>query len=214
MTSPLQHIRLAPHAFVCLASLLALGCGGGQGQQGGSEGITPEAGLSFGRVPGLGGVQVMVLPVQEVRGVPSSMRPEAEVVYALEQRGSEVRWILPDQLRRTAARSPGVELPVENLPVGAFLRVEVERVGDPLYGHLRRLGAITGADVALLPIRIRFRPEAGEASPAIEIAAALINVRNGWVYWFGIVEGASGPADDPGTLASAADALARRLSPR
>lgn len=214
MTSPLQRIRIAGSALVCLAPLLALACGGGQGQQGGGEGIVPEAGLSFGRVPGLRGAQVMVLPVQEVRGVPSSMRPESEVVFALEQRGAEVRWVLPDELRRMAARSPGVELPVENLPVGSFLRVEVQRVGDPLYGHLRRLGAMTGADVALLPIRIRFRPEADERPPAIEIAAALVNVRNGRVYWFGIVEGASGPADDPGTLASAADALARRLSPR
>lgn len=183
-------------------------CAGGAGQ---SEGITPEAGLSYGQPPALAGRQVMVLPVQSTRGVPSAVQPDAELSYALQERGPEVRWILPDRLRELEARSPAIDLSVERLPVRVFLQAEVRRVGDPLYGHLRRIGGLAGADLALIPVLVSYRPEAPETSPAMEIAAALVNVRNGRVYWFGIVEGRSGGANDPGTLASAVAALARTV---
>lgn len=201
--------------FLLVIPLLAgVACGGGAGQQeGGDGGITPEAGLSFGQPPLLQGRQVMVLPLQQTRGVPSSMRPESELVFALRERAPRVDWILPDRLREIAARTPGIDLSLENLPVGAFLQVEVQRVGDPLYGHLRRLGGLTGADLALLPIQVRFRSRTADMPPAMEIAASLVDVRSGRVYWFGIVDGAAGEADDPATLASAADALARTLTP-
>ncbi|MEX0741799.1 MAG: hypothetical protein WD079_03315, partial [Phycisphaeraceae bacterium] len=53
---------------------------------------------------------------------------------------------------------------------------------------------------------------AGEAL-SVEIAAALLSARTGRVYWFGIVEGEPGAAGDPRALASAVDALVRRLVP-
>jgi hypothetical protein len=97
-----------------------------------------------------------------------------------------------------------------------FLRGEVRRVGDPLYGVLRRLGALTGAQVALIPVLVRYRPAGASAAPGgtAEVVAALLDVRSGYVLWFGVEGGEAGPADDPGVLASAIDALARRLAGR
>ncbi|MFG1690656.1 hypothetical protein ACGF5M_00635 [Gemmatimonadota bacterium] len=182
---------------------LGLGCAGRHS--------APVAGSESGGVPDLRGRQVMLFPVQSVRGLAEDMDAELELAFALTGRGSQVLWILPAEIRSALARSPGLQVPIDALPVGMFLQAEVDRVGDPLFGYLRRLGALTGADLALIPVEIRYRAAADTVPGATEIAAALLSARNGRVFWFGVVEGQGGGADDPGSLASAADALARRL---
>lgn len=176
--------------------------------------MTPRPGLQYGRVPNLQGQQVMVAPFQIRNGVPSGVQPEAELAFALRQRADRVRWLLPDTLRTITARNPGIDIELERLPVNAFLGAQVERVGDPLYGHLRRLNALTGAPLVLIPVSLRYRSGPREIDgrvlePAMEITATLIHVRSGRVIWYGIVDGEPGDADDPRTLASAVDALAR-----
>lgn len=176
--------------------------------------MVPRPGLHFGAVPALQGQEVMVVPVQHMRGIPAGVQADAELAFALRERGPRVQWLFPDTLRSITSRSPGIDIPLETLPVGAFLQAEVERVGDPLYGHLRRLNALTGAPLALIPVQLRYRsqPESVEGEvlePAMELAASLVHVQSGRVLWFGIVDGTPGEVDDPGTLASAADALAR-----
>jgi hypothetical protein len=97
--------------------------------------------------------------------------------------------------------------------VGIFSRAEVRRIGDPLFGYLRRMSALVNSDIALVPVYTQFRA-ADAAHPAgVEIAAALISARTGQVLWFGVVEGAPGEPDDPRSLATAAEALGRRLVP-
>lgn len=177
---------------------------------GGSRAPAPEAGDSTGRVPNLQGRRVMVLPVQEVRGLPAGA--DAEIAFALQDRaGDRVQWVLPREMREILRRSPGMPIRIEGLPVGVFLQAEVNRVGDPLFGYLRRLAAITDAELALIPVQVRHRPGGEGTEPAVEIAAALIQARTGRVYWFGVLEGEPGGAGDPRALASAADALARAL---
>lgn len=160
----------------------------------------------------------MVVPVQSVSGLPAGVEPDAELGFALRERGPEVRWLLPDTLRRIAARNPGIETALDRLPVSVFLQREVQRVGDPLYGHLRRLSALTGSPLVLIPVQAHHRSarevEGRVLEPAVELAAALIHVRSGRVLWFGIVDGAPGAPGDPSALASAADALALAVSPR
>lgn len=190
-----------------LAVITAVGTGCASG------GTVPGAGTTSGFVPDMRGIKVMLLPVQDVRGLPRSADPEAEVVFALTDRSDEVDWITPDALRSTAERTPGLDFGLERLSVGVFMTREVERIGDPLYGHLRRMGAVENSDFALIPVMVRFRPETAEKHGAIEIAATLIQPRSGRVIWFGIVEGeASGPTDASG-LARAANNLARTLLP-
>ena len=107
-------------------------------------------------------------------------------------------------------RNPGMQTEMRGLPIGIFLRAEVDRVGDPLYGMLRRMSALVDAQAVLIPIGIT--AEAQEAGdPRVAVTAVLINTRTGRVHWFGIVQGDPAPSDDPRALASAADALARTL---
>lgn len=158
----------------------------------------------------------MVAPVQRQSGLGREVRPDAELQFALQERGPAVRWLFPDTLRSITGRSPGIDVALDRLPVDVFLRAEVRRVGDPLYGHLRRLNGLTGAPLILIPVRVRHRPPGEEVEgevlePAVEIAGALIEIRSGRVLWFGIVDGGSGASDDPRALASAADALARAV---
>jgi hypothetical protein len=129
------------------------------------------------------------------------------MAHALGARGEGVLFTLPDELDALLRRSPGVQARTRSLPVGMFLRAEVERIGDPLYGDLRRLAALSGADVAFLPVEIRF------AEGAYQVASALLDPRTGRVLWFGIIAGEEGSFENPGTLASTMDALARTLFP-
>lgn len=196
-------------AGVLVAGTLA--CGGGGAN-------VPTPGTTFGAVPNLQGQSVMVLPVQIRQEVPASVDAGPELRFALEQRGPSVRWLFPDTLRTITARSPGIQAPLEGLPVGVFFQAQVERIGDPLYGHLRRLGALASSPLVLIPIRLRYRsmPETvGDRvfEPAMELTAVLIHIQSGRVLWFGIVDGSTGGPTDPRSLASAADRLARVVAP-
>jgi hypothetical protein len=97
---------------------------------------------------------------------------------------------------------------MHDLPVDVFMRVEVERIGDPLYGDVRRLAALAGAEVALLPVELRY----GEDG-AYRLTAALVGVNTGRVAWLGVIQGSKGVPEDPSTLASVADALALAIVP-
>lgn len=192
--------------FVFLAALVA--CGSRSAEP-------PRAGESRGAIPDLTGAEVLVLPVQRVAGLPggtAGLDPDAELAFALQERGSDVQWILPSEIRSALETSPGVSASIDNLDVGIFLRTEVDRVGDPLFGDLRRLAALTGGSMALVPVQVRHRTASEESPPAVEFVAALLDARSGYVLWFGVVDGSAGDADDPATLASAADALARTLA--
>ena len=113
-----------------LAAVLAFGCGG--------TAEAPTAGSFEGFIPDLRGERVMVFPVQIQSGVPGDA--SLEIDFALRTRSAEVDWIFSDELEAVLARSPAVESAVRGLPVGFFLRAEVRRIGDPLFGQLLRLG--------------------------------------------------------------------------
>ena len=147
----------------------------------------PTAGAARGAVPDLIGAEVLVLPVQGSRGVAAN--PDADLGYVLRTRGGSVRWLMPLELREALWRSPALDVPLDALPVGVFLRAQVDRVGDPLYGYLRRLAAVAGGQLALIPIEVRHQPGTAERPGAIEVVAALIDVGSGRVAWLGVVDG-------------------------
>lgn len=191
--------RTAIAAFAILVSA----CAGGPAP-------TPEPGASRGTPPDLRGLKVIVLPFQQNAGVRGN--PDAELAFGLQSRSPDVEWILPDEMDAALARSPGVRTRTRGLSVGIFLQAEVDRIGDPLYGEIRRMAALVDADVVLIPIGIA--PSAAETvggDPAVAVTAALVGTRTGRVAWFGIVEGEAQPAGDPRGLASAIDQLARTL---
>jgi hypothetical protein len=168
---------------------------------------TPEPGTSQGTPPDLRGSRVMVLPVQDVRGIVGDA--DAELAFGLQDRGDGVTWIFPPRLQEVLDRSPGIGR-IRGLPVGVFATGEVRRIGDPLYGDLRRLGALVDGEVALIPLKAAPQP-ADSLGVAVALSAAVIHVRTGRVLWFGMVEGDHHEISDPGALASAVDVLARTL---
>ncbi|HSG46970.1 MAG TPA: hypothetical protein VLA43_04045 [Longimicrobiales bacterium] len=167
----------------------------------------PEPGTSQGTPPDLRGSKVMVLPFQDVRSVVGD--PDAELAFSLQDRGPEVTWILPSRLQSVLDRSPGMTR-IRGLPVGVFSTGEVRRIGDPLYGELRRLGAMVDGEVALIPLGASLQAP-DSLGVAVRVSAAVIHVRTGRVLWFGMLEGDHHETPDLSTLASAVDALARTL---
>ena len=151
----------------------------------------------------------MVFPVQIRTGALDGADPE--IAFAFRERSDEVDWVFPDELEAALARAPGVQSTVTGLPVGMFLRREVQRVGDPLYGQLRRLGEMTRADVAFIPVAVRAGADGAEGGPAVEIVSTILDVRTGRVVWFGVVGGSPGPATDFASIASAVEELAATL---
>jgi len=153
----------------------------------------------------------MVLPFQLRSGVAGD--PDAELAFTLKIRGGEVKWIFEAEIAEVLDRSPGIQARTRGLPVGLFLQAEVERVGDPLFGLLRRMAALVDAEVVLLPVMASFQVNelVVEGTPRVRLTVALIVPRTGRVVWFGIEEGGDFSQQDPRGLASAAEELVRTL---
>lgn len=161
--------------------------------------------------PALHGLTVMVLPVQAGRA-PVAPGLDAELEFWLAERAPGVKWIFPPALERSLTRSSIIEVPIHTLAVSSFHYAQVENIGDPLYGDLRRAGAVAGARYALLPVAGSYTPGSSEAG-RVELAVALIDTMGGGVLWYGVVAGERGEPDDPATVATAARALATTLFP-
>ena len=151
----------------------------------------------------------MVYPVQIRQGVPGDM--DAEIAFAFRARAREVDWVFPEELRANLERSPAIRSTVDRLAVGVFLAAEVDRVGDPLYGQVRRLAELANADVAFIPVALRTGAEGVAGVSVVEIVSTFLDVRTGRVIWFGVVAGRPGPVADFGSVASAVERLAEKL---
>jgi hypothetical protein len=178
--------------------------------------------------PDIGGQRVMLLPVQQVvpaisppesadatrpaRSLsPESLRSlEAELGYWLGEHARRVQWVLPDAVERASSGSAALRINVRDLQVAAFQRSRLEAIGDPLYGDLRRIAAVTDARLALLPIGAVWIPE-GAGTGRVHVAAALIDTMGGRVLWYGVSAGSITAEDDPAAAASAARALALQV---
>lgn len=197
MTNPMR--VLLP--FVAATALLSA-CAGGGGEP------APASGTLA--VPGLAGQKIMVFPVQEASEPEDATR---ELVFALESRRGTGSWIFPDALRSTLRRSPQLDVPLDELPVGIFLRAEVRRIGDPLYGMIRRAASLNGATAALIPVGVAFRPAATDTPAVMEVLAAVVDVTTGRVLWLGRESAPAESGEDAGGVARAMDMLAGRLLP-
>ncbi len=153
----------------------------------------------------------MVFPFQDRVGVGTDA--DSELAFTLQSLGEEVDWVLPAELREAVQSTPGMDLRVGGLPVSMFLRAEVRRVGDPLYGYLLRASALVNSQVALIPVVVRPSVPTEDAPARMEMVAVIIATRTGDVVWFGVEAGEEGGPNDPAAVASAAEALARRLLP-
>jgi hypothetical protein len=168
----------------------------------------PQPGTIRGAAPDLRGVRVVLLPVQQNYGVTGD--PNAELAFGLRERGRDIAWISTEEVDQVLARTPGMQTRTLGLPVGIFVQAEVERIGDPLFGELRRIAALVNAEAIVLPVQMAMSSVPGE-QPRVRTWTALIDVRSGRVPWFAVLEGGPFPPGDPRALASAVDEVARSL---
>jgi hypothetical protein len=164
-----------------------------------------------GTPPDLRGRTVLILPAQVVAGVAGDV--DAELVFQLEERGRDITWVRPDSMASMLRRSPGIDASTTGLPVQQFLYAEVRRVGDPLFGQLRRMSVLVDADAVLIPVAASFEPnqEVVGSPPRVRLAMTLIEPRTGQVLWFGVEEGGDYDRTDPRGLATAVERVARTL---
>jgi hypothetical protein len=206
---------------VCLVAVLVLAaCAKGA--------APPAADVPQPGFPDVGGHKVMLLPVQRV--VPTLALParadtavkpvslaaesllelEAELSYWLPAQATRVQWVLPEAVERAVSRSPTLEVRVRDLPVRDFQVASVRTVGDPLYGHLRRISMVNDARLALLPIGAVWIAET-DGLWRVHVAATLIDTFGGNVLWQGVVAGDAVELNAAAGIASAARALAARM---
>ncbi|HUG41303.1 MAG TPA: hypothetical protein VMM12_12505 [Longimicrobiales bacterium] len=183
--------------LVALLAGVALACGGRQ--QDDTPAPPPPP-------PDLTGALILLLPSQ---GDP---RFDSELAFWLAERAPRTTWILPDRMRAVVDRSPGWRVQLDALPPGFTEVGDRRRVTGGLYDHLRRLGAVLDARLALVPYPSS-APVADSAGVALELTGVLVDVVGGRVVWHGTVRGGPAPPGAQPSVASAAQALAQALSP-
>jgi hypothetical protein len=173
--------------------------------------------------PALRGASVMLFPVQNgfvpsadanARHFPADREAvDAEIAYWLQQGAPQTEWLLPEAIDRILARSPTLNIKPRALAVGVFQRAQVRRIGDPLFGDLARLAAVTSAQIALVPVAAEFIGSSAD-SAVLNIATAVIDPTDGDVLWFGVIAGTEPGAGSGAGIASAAQAFARAFAGR
>ena len=192
---------------VALAVVAAVGVGVSCGGSTSLDGAAPPA---YGVAPNLAGTPTMLFPVQAVSGGVGRTEVDRELQFAVSEAGAD--WLFPEDLAALIARSPNLDVPLEQLPVGVFLQAEVERVGDPLFGYLRRLNAVTEARVAVIPVLAAPVVDAESDTERWEIRTAVVDAQRGFVIWFGSTE-STAVAGGPPPIAGVAQRLVQRFIP-
>lgn len=210
MTNSLRHknLKSVVGRRLWVIALLAVACGGKKSSQ--NPVPEPTRPLPLG---GLASMKIPVLPLTLI-GADETLRwtqfanqhaalasADSVVGALLPARAPEVTWVLPEELRRQARRSPTFATNPDQMG-SAILRGA--RVGDfmpdPLRSELRALVAIADARYALAPAQLVFRRDTLPGIPAgtgtAELTVVLVDARLGRVNWRTVARG-DGP--DPWT---------------
>ena len=101
---------------------------------------------------------------------------------ALTERGPEVQWILPPELRKIARRSPGMVGDPDQLGQAMMRNPRLQRLPDNFRQNIRGLVAVAGNRYVLIPAALGFSRAADGAVQA-DLSLVLADVRNGMVLW-------------------------------
>lgn len=194
-----RHPRPRPAFSLVLGLALALAaaaCG-----RGGDGTPTPPA-----ATPDLTGARVMLLPARA--SAPAQLDPE--LAFWLTDRAAATDWVLPAELQRAVDRSPAWRMNLRALPRPIIDVGGSHRVGDPLYGALRQLGAVVDARYAVVPLAAAEAVDS--AGTAMALGVAVVDIRAGRVLWMHTVR-TEGNTDRGAAVASVAEKVARTLFP-
>ena len=110
----------------------------------------------------------------------------------LKLRAPEVTWVLPEDLRRQARRSPTFAANPDQMGTALLRGERVVDVPDPLRAELRTLVAIADARYALVPAQLVFVRTPGSAAPGTgtaELTVVIVDARLGRVGFRTIARG-------------------------
>jgi hypothetical protein len=197
-------IRFANGAVVLSLVVSLAGCASGSG-----EPRQPQPGSSAPLQ--LSGQRVLVLPVQASLAVPVEPSAlEGEIVFALTERDPRVGWVVPEEVRRAARRSPLFAGNPDALPGDPMTHHGERRVLEPLAGELRRYSALIDARLVLLP-RLIPAPEAADGSQRVRLSSVVVDARSGDVVWWAEQLAPSDDLRERAGIAGLAGELAVRL---
>lgn len=191
--------------LLCLA-----GCGGHGKPAEAAPKVYPAVALST--YP-LSGEAVSVVPLTMLifnspLEAPSELSDHAKLVgwgdsiidRALTDRGPEVKWILPAELRKQAMRSPGVASDPDRMGQAVMRDHEIKLTPDPLRTSLRSMAAIAGGRHVLIPAALIFT-QAPNFQLKAELSMVMTDTRTGAVVYRTV---AAGTGTSPATALNAA----------
>lgn len=159
---------------------------------------------------------------------------DAEITFALEQRGLKDSWIFPPAIVRSVRRNPTFATDPHKLSA-EWMRPPMdkppEQLPEPIASQIRSLVAFQeGAQYVLYPVEVRFEPVAaapasGEAGPAASAAVVsgegravlrvvLLDARRSRIVWMADVASDPYPSFSPALAASLAEHLADLIAKR
>lgn len=164
----------------------------------------PTAGLASTKVPLL---PLTLIAADEALGWTGLANQHAALAAAdsvigtlITARAPEVTWVLPEELRRQARRSPTFATNPDQMGTAILRSDKMEVVLDPLRSELRALVAIADARYALVPAQLVFKrpiaPGTPEGVGTAELTVVIVDARLGRVGWRTVARG-DGP--DPWT---------------
>jgi hypothetical protein len=134
---------------------------------------------------------------------------DAELTFALEQRGLKGVWVFPEALARSVKRNPTYAADPYAL-AAQWLRPPTrklpEQIPNPLADQLRTLVAINNARYVVLPVEVRFTAAGGAGRAVLHLV--LIDARAARVGWVGDIVSEPSPSFSPALAASLASRTA------
>ena len=125
---------------------------------------------------------------------PALSRADSIIGEAFVGRGPEVKWILPPALRKIARRAPGIVDDPDQMGQALLRSPKMRDVPDPLRASLRKLTAVAGGRVAMVPAALGFTREPdGRVRAELSLVAA--DTRSGKIVWRSIAVGSGATPD-------------------
>jgi len=120
-------------------------------------------------------------------------RADSLIVLELQSRGPEVTWLTPHELRKLARRAPGMLNDPDQLGQAMLRSERLEKIPDGLAAQLRKLVAIAGGRMVLVPAALSFS-HTPDGLYRADLALVLVDTRRNEVVWrSGAVGQGAGP---------------------
>ena len=190
-------VRARARGLVLVGMLAA--CGGG-GAPGNGQAPEPEATQPL-PTAGIAGQPVAVYPLTLMTAAEElgwhgylAARREAldradSIIGALlVERSPEVTWVLPAELRRAAARAPGLLTNPDQMATALLRSPRVERIPDPLRSQMRALNGVAADRYAFIPTALIFTRTPDGRGQA-ELMLVMGDVRTGLLQWRTVARG-------------------------